>query len=1300
MLESFSTTQEFNERNLICHVVFNYLRRTQKFFDGKNINDLSKNQVKKYIEEHGVLLNYTKIYTPTFKITDGDEIEIPDINLKFTCINNSKYNDIELIKRQLELTHSDSHENSDGLKPSIEIDDFINNFLNINIGTTNLSEVEQDKIKYTFAWVINLFQEKGFSKIKSSQYSYNLTEFIKSKLLSSSIAKELDISKSEINFGGKLIEILIKAKKEKEIELIKLNTNLLSGHYDNSLFKYLQEYRKIHTTDTFLYLIEPHLNNNLSIPIAIENLIKPVNKSFSLDGIEPKFNHFEESKKTFDLYFELLSNADDYNKGFFCEISNYLFKILKENCEMAVEKTASIIVEPTNRKYNFTNIDRKEQEIFFVVSNVGEGLAKNVSIHSNSRNFKFSSFSVGILKPNEKREVSVIATLNYCKDFQPSLNIQFDWEELSGKEISSNCLIEFQLQKTEVPWEVLKKQNPYSFSIIENPDKLFGRDEILEELKSNILSDNIESYKLWGQKRVGKSSIVKTLRSILESFEKTIIIYRPLGGLRNIEAINTLNSLGKSLCSEIYEEIVKKIKDVTLRERLRSIEVPSFNGSLFPLEDYLKHLRRIDNSLKFVFILDEFDRINEEFFLPGNLGETLSLSIGKGLNENKFIGFILVGSENMHLLDRQGINYNSYRQKEVDTFNKQWEFESFIQIIKGPVSPYINFTDEAIDIIFNHSNGNPYFANLICAEIFKIAYKLKDSEIDTHLVKEAISLIINSSNKDHYVHYWSDGITEESNIKKERKADIRKRILICYSMISRLNENSFPTKQDIERKFNYPSESEYKIERHEVTNTITEFITRKILIEDSQCQLRIIPLLFEKWLCGIGRTLMIAGISDLEALQRELDLEKELSLNSDELNRLSEKYRFKGNHISTSKLTEYFKQFGSAIEQRRVFKLIDAIYYISKDEIVQFLKKEKRNIFSKKIINLKDQERKYYKENLVLYTFSMNYNENLILGETFKKLYNIQPKIKLQAIKSSPIEWFNNSVDEIIIIEPIIERFSDIQDELFLLLTDSIRNLKLNIRIVSLLISTSAKADLIRATSNFINLKLVLLSEVEDTKIKPFVQGSEIFENSDEANHAFFEVTKRFPYLSKDVLLVLFEDFCPSKSCPVLWFKSSEFNPLFYNEFGSLEVVNEPDDGEKRRDKLYFAAKEFSQKINRFMVNYLKAKAKNEGIDDIFHLRFIPRRTLDNVNRKWLDDNQQDSRETYFDFIDYKEIIKHVKDQDLEKKFRIGNKDQLEWMNKCNELRRDPAHPEKPSPTFEEVEFFENTKNTILSRLN
>ncbi len=43
--------------------------------------------------------------------------------------------------------------------------------------------------------------------------------------------------------------------------------------------------------------------------------------------------------------------------------------------------------------------------------------------------------------------------------------------------------------------------------------------------------------------------------------------------------------------------------------------------------------------------------------------------------------------------------------------------------------------------------------------------------------------------------------------------------------------------------------------------------------------------------------------------------------------------------------------------------------------------------------------------------------------------------------------------------------------------------------------------------------------------------------------------------------------------------------------------------------------------------------------------------------------------------------------------------DGLKWIDKLNELRRDPAHPEKPAPSIEDVEYFEKIKGQILSRL-
>lgn len=47
-----------------------------------------------------------------------------------------------------------------------------------------------------------------------------------------------------------------------------------------------------------------------------------------------------------------------------------------------------------------------------------------------------------------------------------------------------------------------------------------------------------------------------------------------------------------------------------------------------------------------------------------------------------------------------------------------------------------------------------------------------------------------------------------------------------------------------------------------------------------------------------------------------------------------------------------------------------------------------------------------------------------------------------------------------------------------------------------------------------------------------------------------------------------------------------------------------------------------------------------------------------------------------------------------------GGGDGLNWIDKINELRRDPAHPEKPPPTLEQAEYFEKKKSEILLRIS
>ena len=138
----------------------------------------------------------------------------------------------------------------------------------------------------------------------------------------------------------------------------------------------------------------------------------------------------------------------------------------------------------------------------------------------------------------------------------------------------------------------------------------------------------------------------------------------------------------------------------------------------------------------------------------------------------------------MHLLDRQGMNYNGFHEREVDTFDKVTEYNSFRKIVTGPTAPHLNFSDRAIERIYEASYGNPYFANIICANAFNNAYKNQDAHINQHAINQAIEIIINSSQRSHFEHFWGDGMME-SSAKRESKTDIRRRVLVSYSMSSK-----------------------------------------------------------------------------------------------------------------------------------------------------------------------------------------------------------------------------------------------------------------------------------------------------------------------------------------------------------------------------------------------------------------------------------------------------------------------------------------------------------------------------------
>lgn len=1310
-MKSWNKTIEFNEENSLYKILHAYFVQNDIELSGKKHNEISRKLIRNLIYNRGAIVNSVKTVNDTYKIKNGDRIQITSIGVDFICIENKNL----ITRRKLatwetEIKSEDKAPNSNAIiqkvtkvKPvpvrrdaqSESIDRFILFHIKSTLDCASVEEVKSLDSKNAFCRIIELFQIKGFEEIKKSKYSYELTDFIKEVFVSSKLSKELEFPKNHLAFIGEIIDSIIKAKNDKEKELIIIIQELKSGLYDRNTHRFLQTYGKIVSSAAFQYLIAPYSETTVYSRVAIENLIKPITDAYLKTDNEAKYLYFDSSKEIYLEYLTALEKGSSNANSYFLDIANYLYNLFKEVCDAKVEKSASLFAQSTLKKYNFQNSERQTQDIFLNIGNAGEGLAKDVKIKSVSDSFQFADYYVGLLKSSETREVTIQSKIIIEENISAELKLLILWEEPSGKK-EQECVVKFELQDVNVPWDVLSKQSPYSIQIIEEKSKLYGRDEILEELQTNILSHNIESYKIWGQKRVGKSSIVKTLKSIFNDSENVLIIYRSILGLRNPDPLKTLNDLGESICSEILIEIENKIKSPTLRDQLKNISIPTFSGSFYPLEKFISKLHIISNDLKFIFIIDEFDRINEEFFRASDLGEGFSGSIGKALNEYKYIGFILVGSENMQLLEKQGMNYNSYLEREVDTFKKATQYSSFKNIVLGPVLPYISFSEDSIERIFEVTNGNPYFTNLICKEAFKIAHKNRDSFIDIHFINDAIDLIVKSSQKSHFEHFWGDGLAEESDARKDRTTDIRRRILVSYSINAKAESNHFSSKSDILKRFKYPEE--YVIEKYEVENTINEFFVRKIFSEKNN-SIRIQPLLFESWLCGPGKTLIIEGVSDLEALHREIELEQEFSLKDEELSRLCETLEYQERNISVNAFRDYFKQFGNSIEQRKIFKLLDSIYYISKEEIADFFRKEQKNIFSKHEIELKSNVRTPFREGIELYSFDSTIQENQLINESFKVLNSIRSTKTVKNIKTESDVWRRNGSDELIIVEPVIDEAKNLIQELLNFITDEIKQKNIPVRLVTLLITTKAKTNLVKATSTIPNFKLIIYKEVEETKIKPFIQGTELFENSDESNLAFAEVRKKIPSVNRDsTLLVLFGSHCPSKSCPILWYRSPQFNPIFLNEFGKLEETKSTiSEEENRRTRVYHANRELSQSLNQFIVNHIKNKAKKSGKDDWFDAEYIPKSVMESVSVKWIAEGTKNLKESYFDFSDYKKIIQL--DKDLTAIFTLKDEG-LAWCDKLNVLRRDPAHPEKTPPTEKEAEYFERIKNLILLKLN
>jgi hypothetical protein len=61
------------------------------------------------------------------------------------------------------------------------------------------------------------------------------------------------------------------------------------------------------------------------------------------------------------------------------------------------------------------------------------------------------------------------------------------------------------------------------------------------------------------------------------------------------------------------------------------------------------------------------------------------------------------------------------RALSLNYFSRTSEWSDFQLIVKSPTAGKLNWQDDAVSEVFNITNGNPYFAKIVCASVFRQA---------------------------------------------------------------------------------------------------------------------------------------------------------------------------------------------------------------------------------------------------------------------------------------------------------------------------------------------------------------------------------------------------------------------------------------------------------------------------------------------------------------------------------------------------------------------------------------------------
>ena len=248
-----------------------------------------------------------------------------------------------------------------------------------------------------------------------------------------------------------------------------------------------------------------------------------------------------------------------------------------------------------------------------------------------------------------------------------------------------------------------KPLNPYvAGGPLSNPDGrgFYGREEIFNFVHSALAAEQRSAILLYGQRRIGKSSILRQLPNRLPA--EFVCVFFDLQGKGSLELNQVLYGLGRAIADQL--KIPRPDREETTEETFA--------------DQFLERvMRALDNHPeRLILLFDEFDVVDEKI-AGSNVAAHRFMSFLRNLiNIEPRIGYILVVGRKTEELSEA---FNASLLKDsVQMRIGRLEKDQAARLIREPSQGYLRFTEEAIESIYNLTGGNPYCTQLLCLTIW------------------------------------------------------------------------------------------------------------------------------------------------------------------------------------------------------------------------------------------------------------------------------------------------------------------------------------------------------------------------------------------------------------------------------------------------------------------------------------------------------------------------------------------------------------------------------------------------------